>query len=1294
MSNIIGEPIEEFVSKQIDHRQKIYGSGYNSNSIDRSPKVLNYLNNRNAWIKLASGVSIASNPTDPNASSEELASYLGGQQRLKDLQKFSTSNYLTESDIASLGGSNLAKKYILFNGTQELKVKDMPDEYSTSYKARSGVRQTNSWSNSQTKLYGGMGSNERGLQPTPGIIDINVETQNRGSIKKATVKIKAYNKFQFGIIEILYLRLGYMMMLEYGWDKYVESISSTGAPEIKNIGGTVIENDWFRSSRSLSQSDILNKIADYQNKYKGNYNGFFGKVSNFTWKLNKDNTYDISINLLSLGSVIESLKVNIPSSISIKEKSESAVEFASFLNQNAGTEGVFNIEANTEEGEPRFNAESVGTALGSDKITNYLVRSMYRFFNYGGTGGYASNNLKAVRYFSDANEFNKATTKTQVPFKYKFTIRFGVFLDFLKKEIIGNVLNGQTYSPRLDIMTGEDETVVNYILNTVSLDPKICIFTPLMGDLKVNGATVFDSNPLPLNRSKYSQYKGIDTMKKFAVKSQVNDILYGKLMNVYLNFNFIFDTLKSNIDKENNLDLFKFLEGLCDGINKCMGNSVQIAPAIKNENIIYFADENPIPGWEKHSGTSEIQSTKINLFGYNPDGTSNFVKDFDFQTKITPKLMNQISIGATSAGGYKNATDSVGYQWWNRGLVNRFEQTYEVSEEKDDRSEDDKNWEYFKSNAVRQTGFNRFGYKINYDGYSKTWYRNYPDNIEGPDNNEVRRKNNDADNFAKGKVLKELVLDWMAGTKALINATATNRGNPNEIAIKNYSIYLAKTFGFYPSKTKTNNYGDLKNVSVPNAPYFLCDSENVSAGRNAYKGYMNAYSSILYESLGVNTGTTGFIPVNLSLTCDGLSGIKIYNRLDVSQRELPASYPESLKFVITGISDSIKNNVWETQLDTLAQPPTEKSPERIYDVTIPTTATGTDSTNETTGNYTFTGPESQKVSLIKKINLESSIVPPRADGVGAGIIYLPQVTNKTQVVLHHTADNGSIKQVINYWKTRDDHVATHFIITRDGDYDQLFPLEYWANHTGRGATRSKRSIGIELSNFGYFDGKDTRTRNGESQSYYYRKDRETGRQKTIKLIDDIKPTIYPDSLRAYNNVGFGLMSSPDNWYTPGFSNRSKAWRIGIPMTTQFKRKSRFQAYTQAQMVTLIKILKQIQEKYPNIPIFLDPGDVEGQKKQWKEMFPDYGTGGKLSQNALNGVPGLYTHNSFKSTKSDMFPQSILYQYLYKKDPMNLSSQFAPNQYLYIDSRNKNNIISGYRGNSEEEVKERFPKIII
>ena len=56
MGNIIGEPIEKFVANQVDLRQKIYGAGYNENSLARTPEYLNYLNNRNAWIKLASGV--------------------------------------------------------------------------------------------------------------------------------------------------------------------------------------------------------------------------------------------------------------------------------------------------------------------------------------------------------------------------------------------------------------------------------------------------------------------------------------------------------------------------------------------------------------------------------------------------------------------------------------------------------------------------------------------------------------------------------------------------------------------------------------------------------------------------------------------------------------------------------------------------------------------------------------------------------------------------------------------------------------------------------------------------------------------------------------------------------------------------------------------------------------------------------------------------------------------------------------------------------------------------------------
>ena len=51
--NIIGEEIEKFVADQVKNRQTISGAGAPNNPLSRSNKVLNFLNNRNSWVKLA-----------------------------------------------------------------------------------------------------------------------------------------------------------------------------------------------------------------------------------------------------------------------------------------------------------------------------------------------------------------------------------------------------------------------------------------------------------------------------------------------------------------------------------------------------------------------------------------------------------------------------------------------------------------------------------------------------------------------------------------------------------------------------------------------------------------------------------------------------------------------------------------------------------------------------------------------------------------------------------------------------------------------------------------------------------------------------------------------------------------------------------------------------------------------------------------------------------------------------------------------------------------------------------------
>ena len=50
----------------------------------------------------------------------------------------------------------------------------------------------------------------------------SVKTETRGSLKTGTIQIKANNKGQFDIISTLYLRIGYTMLLEYGWSIYFD----------------------------------------------------------------------------------------------------------------------------------------------------------------------------------------------------------------------------------------------------------------------------------------------------------------------------------------------------------------------------------------------------------------------------------------------------------------------------------------------------------------------------------------------------------------------------------------------------------------------------------------------------------------------------------------------------------------------------------------------------------------------------------------------------------------------------------------------------------------------------------------------------------------------------------------------------------------------------------------------------------------------------------------------------------------------------------------------------------------
>lgn len=255
MGNIIGEPLSPFVKSQINARQKLHGSGVRTSL--RSDLQLSVLNSNTSWVKMASGVKV-------------------------------DASRLSEAGIpTSLSGTKLARTYILNSGISRLEGNKL--------KQREGFNPQNSTS---SYTYGNFG-----YSPMPGIKSVDVKTLNRGSIKKATVKLTANNLQQFNILEILYLRLGYTVILEWG-----NSVYTTNGENRVPMKSTVMEESFFGES---DFNLILDKIRTKRQQKYGNYDGFIGKVSNFSWTVLDDGGYDIEITVISMGDVIESLKTNI-----------------------------------------------------------------------------------------------------------------------------------------------------------------------------------------------------------------------------------------------------------------------------------------------------------------------------------------------------------------------------------------------------------------------------------------------------------------------------------------------------------------------------------------------------------------------------------------------------------------------------------------------------------------------------------------------------------------------------------------------------------------------------------------------------------------------------------------------------------------------------------------------------------------------------------------------------------------------------------------------------------------------
>ena len=756
MSDIIGEPFLNYVNDQINERQTAHGSK------NRNFNQLAYLNSKTAWVKLASSVKI-----DGTFKS-------------------------TDPEIKSGGWDELAKKYVLFSGFSSL---------------------NGSILSPREEVFDKYSSKSFGLVPMPGIVDASVKCENRGSIKKATVNIKCYSPEQFRILEVLYLRLGYTVFLEFGWSSYLDGGT------LKNTSSTLIETEFFNLTEKSKYVDFLKKIEAERKNKKGNYDGLLCKVSNFSWTFSQDGSYDIELSLITMGDVIESLKTNV-------KPSKEIVDFISEKYPLYGSEVAPITEDGIGKNTPPAPAQNLISAylflqrlylqnFKEDNLNNILFtdKEFFRTF-YNDDAGMTVNGDKTEvpNFFIKQGDKIKANSKSTdfIYFNYGkggnisteymemhnegFYIRFGHLIQFIRDNII--IKSKVSKEPIIEIDKDFEKSKMYAFPFQVSLDPRVCIVGTKE---KISQKTFFSKLPV------WNDMKGFGA----------------NIANIYLNGAMISRVLGEKQDEEGNVSLYETLNSICSELNKALGNINNLETIIDEEtNSIKIIDSSFPP-------PPKTPSAKLELYGYNGN-KSNFVYDFKIKTEITNDFATMVTIGAT-AGGYVKGTENTMFSKWNKGLEDIFKEDYIPPKQTGDEDDDPPNNVYASEFWLKR-----------YAAYGLT----YPNAVKGG----LHRPD--------VCVLSPEIID--------------------------------------------------KNLELVSEFYKYCQ----------YK--------IQQQKQKYASPTNGFIPISLGITLEGISGIKIYNAVNVDTRFLPSNYPNNLNFIIKGVNHKISNGGWETNLETVVIAKNEK----------------------------------------------------------------------------------------------------------------------------------------------------------------------------------------------------------------------------------------------------------------------------------------------------------------------------------------------------------------------------------
>ena len=676
MGNIIGDPFDDFVRNQVNTRQKATGKYSNISADD-----IKYYNSKLPWMRLCSSVNLYNKFSEvmPKGEDEKIPGNI-----LDKLVELGWPENELKADA-------LAKNFVL-EGVPVTYYEGEEDQDGSTW-GSSGINYGGSLFHGD---YGYGGTDDRGYVPKPGILSATVKYYNNGANSKTVINLKAWNKRQLQMIDILYLRPGYTCLLEFGWSVYLTNGTEEKGYSNYTLGGTGAKStkpflyvmDMVKEDTN-NQFKILKLIQEEREARHANYDAIFGKVSKFSWSMATDGSYNITCTLIGMGSILESLKVNIakpkPEASGPKENEGDIVTAAEIEDPNP-----YPLIANRDKTllnnilyKCMVNAKATLSSDSLVKLSDLKLTGASTFleFNKEETPQNSpmltstdnikditiTNGLLAVNKVMDDNSSeNEDGTMNRGQAYY---MKFGAFLNILQSRLnLANVEQpGKKATPYVVFEFDyenlkEDHNYMFTVPGQFSGNPNVCV-VPMVG---LNCQTDIITMQLPSSEI-------TETIKDTGWIDE-NNVYLNRLGNVYVNLNYIAQTLSSApMGNDGSISLLSLIEGVLSGVNLALGgiNNFRVMYDDKS-GVVKIYDEIPQKFDTDVAGVDlPIKKfTRINVFGVKPNAEGSFVKKVQLDAELNDQFAALIAIGA-SVNGAQLTANSTGFSSYNAGLKDR-----------------------------------------------------------------------------------------------------------------------------------------------------------------------------------------------------------------------------------------------------------------------------------------------------------------------------------------------------------------------------------------------------------------------------------------------------------------------------------------------------------------------------------------------------------------------------------------------------------------------------------------------